>query len=349
MTIPRATNPLARSTGLLLRRVTESLVVLVLFVASGMGAQAADPPLTVSDADRSRLLEQIDAVGRRGFLYEVSRPAADNGRAKRLFLYGTIHVGRVGSDPFNRPVVDALRRSRRLALEADPTDTRAAQRLVVELGHYEDGDGLDRHVPPPLLARVEAFGTTAGIPTVRIARLKPWLLANMVTLKQMNASGLDADLGSELYLAGFARGTRMSIVEIEGIEAQLRLLAELPDPLQAAQLDEALTDAGSTDRRDEGRALFEMWLAGDAAAAEALIAEMRVNATNKPFERYFVDTLIDERNRAMADKAENYLERPGNTFFAVGSLHLFGDAGLIRTLERRGYRVVDLQAPIVPR
>ena len=48
----------------------------------------------------------------------------------------------------------------------------------------------------------------------------------------------------------------------------------------------------------------------------------------------------------MADRAENYLERTGNAFFAVGALHLFGDTGLLRELARRGYQVVDLQPPL---
>ena len=70
---------------------------------------------------------------------------------------------------------------------------------------------------------------------------------------------------------------------------------------------------------------------------------MHRDAKGKAFERYFVEMLIDQRNRAMVDKGENYLERAGNTFFAVGALHLFGEAGLIREFQRRGYRVVDLQ------
>jgi uncharacterized protein YbaP (TraB family) len=320
-----------------------------LFVCSTSGhvARAEDPPAAISDAERSRIVRQIDAIGRRGFLYEVTQAANDSVRGKRLFLYGTIHIGRPGGEPFNLPVIEALRQSWRLALEADPTDSDAARHLVQQLGQYGDGDGLERHVPPPLMARVEAFGEKAGMPSGRIGRFKPWLLANMVALKQISTSGLDPDLGSELYLAGFARGVGIPIVEIEGMENQFRLLAALPDPLQAAQLGEALDDIEGGDARDDSRALFELWLTGDAAAGTSLVALMHEQAADRVFERYFVKTLIDDRNRSMADKAENYLERPGNTFFAVGSLHLFGESGLIRELERRGYRVVDLQAPFV--
>jgi uncharacterized protein YbaP (TraB family) len=331
------------------RRWLNAAIAAIL--AAGALACAAQEPSFVAprlnDAERTRVLAQIEAVGRRGFLYEVARPARDGSIGKRLFLYGTVHIGRAGSEPFNAPLMDALRRSRRLALEADPTDAMATQKLAMQLGQYSADDSLQAHIAPALMARARTFGEKNGMPADRVARFRPWLLANIVTITQMSETGLDPALGSELYLAGFAHGVQMPIVEVEGLEAQLRLLAGLPDALQVAQLDEALDGVNDAAAQKESLALFDLWLTGDRAAADALVADMHREAEGKVFERYFVDTLIDGRNRTMADKAENYLERPGNTFFAIGSLHLFGDHGLIREFERRGYRVVDLQPPAV--
>ena len=219
----------------------------------------------------------------------------------------------------------------------------------MQLGRYDDGDGLQRHVSPELMARVVAFGERNGIPPDRIGRFKPWLLANMVALTEMNGAGLDPAMGSELYLTGFARSRKMPILEVEGVEAQLRMLASLPDAMQSAQLDEALSDTNNADAKAQAGALFDLWFDGDRRAGDGLVADLHRDAGDKPFERFFIETLVDQRNRTMADRAETYLERPGNTFFAVGSLHLFGEAGLLREFERRGYRVIDLQPPIASR
>lgn len=320
---------------------------VLLTVAFGLTTEHATAVLPsaspATDAERQRVIAQIDEVGRRGFLYEVSRPSsASGGPGSKLFLYGTIHLGRVGSEPFNPPLVKALRGSWRLLLEADPTDGTAAKALAMTLGRYPDGDGLERHVSPELWLRVRTFGARLGLEPERVGRFRPWLLANMVALTELSGAGLDPMLGSELYLTGFARSAGMPITEIEGLETQLRFLAALPEPVQTAQLDEALTDAVA-DVRAESQALFALWLHGDRAAGDTLVARMHRDAEGRIFERYFVDTLIDERNRAMTDKAEACFDEPGDTFFAVGSLHLFGEAGLLRALERRGYRVVDLQ------
>ena len=303
---------------------------------------------TLTVAQQRDLLQDIDAVGRRGFLFEVARPASPDGAAK-LYLYGTIHLGRVGDEPFNAPMMTALRQSRRLALEADTSDVDSIQALTMTMGRYPDGDGLQRHVSPALLARVRAFGERNGLPPDTIVRFRPWLLANMVALTAVTEAGLDPAMGSELYLSGYARSRHLPIVEVEGVEVQLRMLASLPETMQAAQLDEALGEIDSAESREQSRALFDLWLHGDRAAGDAMLAELRRDADadvdGKVFERYFLEALIDGRNRTMADRAESYLKQPGNTFFAVGSLHLFGEAGLIREFERRGYRVVDLQPP----
>lgn len=324
-------------------------LLAVLFGASAWSQappqSAVTAPPAPTDAQMRAVVAQIEAVGRRGFLYEVSRPAADGLAGKKLFLYGTMHLGRAGSEPFNGPVFAALRQSSRLALEADPSDGESTQQLALRLGQYDGTDNLRRHLSPDLMARVKAFGERHGMPLDRLTRFKPWLLANMIALAGVAGTGLDASMGSEMYLAGFARGMGLPVVEIEGVAAQLRLLAGLPESLQTAQLEEALAELDSGKAQAISRKLFALWLKGDEAAGDAIVAQMHRDAKGKAFERYFVETLIDRRNRTMADKGENYLERAGNTFFAVGALHLFGDAGLIREFRRRGYRVVDLQPP----
>jgi uncharacterized protein len=242
-------------------------------------------------------------VGRRGFLYEVVRPATSGRPARRFFLYGTIHVGRAGDEPFNRPLVEALRCSARVALEADPSDAGAARRLALSLGLYGDADRLDAHLPAQLMARVKAWGAKNGMSVDRIETFRPWLLANLVELTKAGALGLDPDLGSEFHLARYARKAGLPIVEIEGFEAQLGLLADLPAELQVAELEEALADADGAQPQDDVRALFALWLAGDTAAGEALADAMHREARDNVFERYFVETVLDARNRTMADRA----------------------------------------------
>ena len=49
--------------------------------------------------------------------------------------------------------------------------------------------------------------------------------------------------------------------------------------------------------------------------------------------------LIDERNVGMAKAAEEYIESGDTVFFAVGSGHMLGDAGIVNLLKNDGYKV----------
>jgi hypothetical protein len=327
------------------RRRRGWVVVAALSIAASACAQDRATVLTPDD-DRARDVAATQDIGRRGFLYEVIRPAKDGRPARRLFLYGTIHVGREGGDPFNRPLVAALRRSSRLALEADPTDAAKTATLALRLGQYGPGDRLDAHLPAALMARVRAYAERAGMPIERVETIRPWLLANTIVLAQAADAGLDPALGSEFFLAGYAHRARMPIVEIEGLATQLHWLADLPLPLQVAELDEALADVepdAPASASDDPKELFDLWLRGDAAKGEALADTMHRDAADKVFASHFVATLIDRRNHEMAARAQAMLDLRGDTFFAVGSLHLFGSTGLLREFARRGDRVVDLQ------
>ena len=193
------------------------------------------------------------------------------------------------------------------------------------------------------MTRAITLAALHGLAAEQTVRFKPWLLANMLVAIDTVGAGLDPGMGSEMFLTGYAKGAQLPIVEIEGMEAQLKLLAGLPDAMQSAQLEEAVAELESGKSKAQSKELFALWTSGDAAGAEQLVAQLHRDAEAKPFERFFVDTLLDARNKSMADKAESTMERHGTTFFAVGTLHLFGQRGLLREFEARGYRVRDLQ------
>ena len=55
-------------------------------------------------------------------------------------------------------------------------------------------------------------------------------------------------------------------------------------------------------------------------------------------DRSYRDRLLLDRNRRMFERMLPLVQR-GNAFIAVGAGHLVGEDGLLRLLERRGFRV----------
>ena len=54
------------------------------------------------------------------------------------------------------------------------------------------------------------------------------------------------------------------------------------------------------------------------------------------------EKLIYERNRRMVSKIQDFLGTGDTYFIVVGAGHLVGSEGIIRLLEKRGYRVEQL-------
>src|ERR1700679_2210247 len=92
------------------------------------------PALAVADT--------APAKTRLGVLYEVTDGSA------RLYLFGTVHAGRAEYYPFNATLMDALKNSRYLALEADISNQSAMAQEMAQHASYTSGDSLDRHVSP---------------------------------------------------------------------------------------------------------------------------------------------------------------------------------------------------------
>lgn len=85
--------------------------------------------------------------------------------------------------------------------------------------------------------------------------------------------------------------------------------------------------------------LVEAYLARDLAGLWRISEESGgEGAAAKRLRAVFAHRLLEERNVRMAERSEARL-REGGAFIAVGALHLYGDAGMLSLLERRGWRV----------
>ena len=243
------------------------------------------------------------------FLWEVS---SAKGKAH---LLGSLHLARPEIYPLDERIEEAFRASDVLAVEADVAGMGGRIReLLSRWSHYADGETLSRRLAPETLRKLQG----AGVDIATVDRMRPWYLAMTLQLKLLNELGFEQHLGIDLHFLSRAGRAGMRIVELEGVERQVQLLSRLTDG-EELFLDYILEELDAT--RQQAEQLFRAWLNGDATAVEELIGRTFLH---HPEFTPLHELLFLERNRDMAERVHELMERGERPFAVMGAGHLVG-------------------------
>jgi len=234
-----------------------------------------------------------------------------------------------------------VRSAAAIAVEADVFD---AQRTLAAFQRFAfiaaDAPGLDRTLPPPLRERLERLLPRFGLAPEAVWRLKPWAVANNLVVLEAIRLGFSPAMSTEAQLFALARERGQPLVEIESVDKQLALFDAAPAELQIAYLEQAIASAENGTGENEIRGLLGAWRRADEASMRKRLETMR--ASDNAGERWIVDQVIDGRHDAMLAAIERFAASGRLHVVAVGSLHFFGQNGLLDRLRARGYRITAL-------
>lgn len=257
-------------------------------------------------------------------------------RDSTVFLFGTIHVMKPGTEWRSRRFDDAFKGADQLILEVDnPEDQAAVLPLIREHGLSPDRP-LSVLLSAEDLARLDAAAQSVGLRAAQLDPMRPWLASLSLAAAPLRRAGYDPASGIDPVLRADALAAGMTIAGLETLDQQVRLLAGFPEEGQLAYLLRSLDDF------DDGAAqlerLVEAWLAGDVVAIE----QIGLRPMREVGERVY-QALLVERNRAWADRISLILDDTGTAFIAVGALHLAGEDSVQRMLEDRDLTVERVQ------
>lgn len=264
-----------------------------------------------------------------GRLFEVSAAAI-----APSYVFGTMH----STDPeiLQPPtaVVRAFDKSERLVLELvfDPAlEGRMQQAMLLK-----DGRTLTEVIGPALFAKLMRRAARYGLPAHHVNRLKPWaaglsLSLPLSELKRLAGGALALDRA--LQKAADERG--MPVYGLETTAEQIDAFDGMSEEDQIAGLRATIELNPQID------AIFaemkEAYLAGDLDRLHGMSRSFYAGS-DRELADLFEKRFIDVRNRRMANRLARHVKK-GGAFVAIGALHLSGDTGVLRLLERRGYNV----------
>lgn len=258
---------------------------------------------------------------------------------KPSYVFGTIHL--------SNPEVTTLTPATNKAIEsADALFTEIPMDMADQFKAsmaMMGRESLAQILPKDLYARAEAElkRINPQLTLQPLDSLKIWALSMMIALleeqmKNPTAMPLDAILFAKAKNAGKEVGG------IETLDEQIKLFDVFSNEDQIVMLRATLDDMERA--RKEGRTpLAEMrkaYLSGDLEVLDKSLNEWMTSIEPALLTR-FMEKLFTKRNHSMAERigAKIKAAPDKSQFFAVGAGHLIGDEGVLKLLEKQGFKV----------
>jgi len=284
-------------------------LLLVVTAAWRLSAQPPSPPATAHS------------------LWEV------RGRSNTVYLFGSIHFAKEDFYPLPKPIEQAYERSPIAVFEADLGEMKSidTQTKLVKAGMCPAGETLSQHVGKDTYAALQSWlKNVVGEPSA-LDPMKPWLASVSVVALELQKLGFNPNQGIDEHFFSQAKTDKKEIRELETVEFQIDLFANLSREDNELFLKTMLEDS---DRFPKIFAdVIDAWKTGNAAKIEPLLLEstQKYPAIHRKF--------LTDRNRAWLPKLEELLQGQKNVFVVVGMAHLVGKDGVVDLLKKKGFRV----------
>lgn len=260
-----------------------------------------------------------------------------------VYLFGSVHLLKAESQWLTPELEAVFDSADTLYLEiADIDDQAQAAALVMKYG-TDPTWGLYAPYTPEQVTQIRDSLTRHGINPDQVKPLKPWLVALMLSIKQLEASGFDPNIGVDKTFMTRAKAKGLPVKGLESMEDQFLSFANAPPEAQSEYLWMTVSEEAYS--QEIIAELVDAWLIGDDAVLEGLLVQEMKEKTPAIY-----DSLMVKRNRNWIGAIKTILEGSGTQFIVVGAGHLSGPDSVQNMLKAEGIEVAgyDYSKPPKP-
>ena len=264
----------------------------------------------------------------RHFLWSVTAPGAPPS-----FLMGSLHVLTPEYYPLSEPIEKAFASSTVLITEADIDAVTNPSTLMslMSKAMLNDGQTLEQVISSDLYKQVLERTDKAGLPRIAVQRMKPWLVALLLTAPALQAAGFKAEHGVDKHFFERAKKAGNERRALETVAFQFDRMDEMSPADQEALLRSTIEDLDT--QTGNVKAMADAWAKGDTRLIEKLLLSS-MKASPQLYKRMLVD-----RNADWVGSVETCITQKTPCFVVVGAAHLVGPDSLVAMLQKKGYKV----------
>jgi len=261
-----------------------------------------------------------------------------------FYLVGSIHALTKKDYPLPVPYEIALKDSKRLLFEFDPTRDAEFEKKFAAAAKYPRGQDIRSKIHPELLAwlRQNVMAVDVDPKQKRPAQVrdfesgldyKPWWIAQHLAENNPKPKA-SLTHGLDNYFVDRGQQMRKEIGGLESVDEHVAVLGGLSDREGEIMLRNAL--AQPKDGAAEFNRMLSAWRKGDIDTLWSGDAQFRSEAPS------VAARFVDQRNRRWVPRIVAELESGKPTAVVAGALHFAGPNSVIKLLEKRGYKIEQL-------
>lgn len=277
-------------------------------------------------------------------LWKVTDPQTNN----ELYLMGTIHVLPENFTEFPDYIMDIYENSDGIAVEYDISQIQEDIRALIKYQQmflYDDGSTIQEHISDETYQKTKSYFESLNLYTEELDQFSAsyWYsqISSIVLLRLENLSVT----GVDSTFIEMAKNDEKDIVNIETLDIQVSAVDAYSDELVDFLMSETIDEIDNIDEYAQSFGeMYNCWANGNV---DEILEEEYTQADELPEElkddyEDYMNTMLYNRNKGMADKASQFLNEGKNYLFMVGSLHYAGEKGVDDLLAEMGYTVEKL-------
>lgn len=256
-----------------------------------------------------------------------------------VYLAGSIHALNEKHYPLPQAYLDAYNKSDNLVVELNinKLDPYLSQALIQSKMWLPVNHTLEKYLSKAALDNIKRFNKKNKGEYDKLIRMRPWMVIEQLTGYQLRQTQYKAELGLDQYFLQMADKNNKPILELETLEQQIAAIADSPFNSQIAALEVSLSQL---DDKDYLKKMVGYWENTDPVGLYNFVYQ---DVVQNPKLKPMMNSLLDDRNKSMADVIDLYLNQPSNNrnnyFVVVGALHLSGPNSIQKQLEMKGHYV----------
>lgn len=256
----------------------------------------------------------------------------------RIYLGGTCHMLRASDWPLPAAFEFAYRQSEIVVFETNLEGMEAAdfQMKLLERVQLSNGLTLQSVLSPEVYQQLVHYCASNQFPIAVLQRLKPSFAMISLALLEYQKLGVTQEGVDHYYLKRAHRDAK-SVRFFETLEEQIDLLCSLGDGNEDAFVSYSLDEMESA--AEAIHQILNHWRSGSRVELNALINEEMRTASPVIYQRMLAD-----RNKKWMSSILEYFNTPAVEYVLVGAAHLVGEDGLLQQLEKRGFKVTQVQS-----